>query len=129
MEEEQDSDVQMQLWDDGHNDPNHIPTEEGHVRFKMAMLKKVLNLAASKEGKCSIMTSDSAFVKEVVNTEFPYKAINILMRPDVEKRCANCQKENGLFRCPCHLVLYCGKDCQKVHRPQHATLCKNKLQQ
>ena len=45
--------------------------------------------------------------------------------------CASCGKiggENGfkLKKCSgCHLVNYCGIECQGVHRPSHKTTCQN----
>ena len=48
--------------------------------------------------------------------------------------CANCGKVGGgdddalkLKKCNgCHLVKYCGFDCQKAHRPVHKTACKER---
>ena len=48
-----------------------------------------------------------------------------------EKKCANpsCtmmdfSQQNGLLRCPCRQALYCSRDCQKLHWPDHHSGCK-----
>jgi hypothetical protein len=41
--------------------------------------------------------------------------------------CANCAKEGETQLwgcCGCHLVAYCGVECQALHRPQHKEICK-----
>ena len=45
--------------------------------------------------------------------------------------CANCGKHGSdtvkLKNCTaCRLVKYCGVDCQKAHRKQHKTVCKQR---
>ena len=53
---------------------------------------------------------------------------------DAEDICANCGKVGGddddgvkLKKCSaCHLVKYCGFDCQKAHRPLHKNACKKR---
>ncbi|EJK61569.1 hypothetical protein THAOC_17921 [Thalassiosira oceanica] len=49
----------------------------------------------------------------------------------VDETCANCGKQGGdtvkLRDCAaCHLVKYCGVDCQKAHRKQHKKACKQR---
>ena len=47
----------------------------------------------------------------------------------IDEACANCGKRGGgavkLKNCnACHLVKYCGVECQKAHRKQHKVACK-----
>lgn len=41
--------------------------------------------------------------------------------------CASCGKEAKSACAGCHLVLYCGVDCQKAHLAKHKTICKSPL--
>jgi len=41
--------------------------------------------------------------------------------------CSNCYKEfpkGELYKCACHTVLYCSKECQREDWPSHRLLCK-----
>jgi len=46
--------------------------------------------------------------------------VKLLRRYDnKEKRCANCSSLGAEMFCPCHIELYCGKECQKEQWKEH----------
>ena len=44
---------------------------------------------------------------------------------EVNKPCGHCGKPEGKQRCSrCKVVYYCGRECQRAHRPEHREACR-----